>query len=186
MPAAPSSAATLTPGELVAQRTIAAYTLTPAQLQKSEALHRTGLALSLASTIFGLGILVALIAARFGPKVQRVVESISKRRFTQAVIFVPALLLTLAFFEFPLEVYGQHIWRAYGLSVQGWSSWLADWAKAELLAVLFSYPRRMGPVRNHSPGAQTLVALRLARRPARHGRLGLCRARPHRSALQPL
>ena len=138
MPAAPSSAAALTPGELVAQRSITAYTLTPAQLQKSEALHRTGLALSLASTIFGLGILVALIAVRFGPKVQRVVESISRRRFTQAVIFVPALLLTLALLEFPLDVYGQHIWRAYGLSVQGWGSWLGDWAKAQLLAVLFA------------------------------------------------
>jgi Zn-dependent protease with chaperone function len=138
MPAAPSPAATLTPGELVAQRTITAYTLTPAQLQKSEALHRTGLAFSLASTLFGLAVLVALIAVRFGPKVQRVVESISRRRFTQAAIFVPALLLTLRLLEFPLDVYGQHIWRAYGLSVQGWGSWLGDWAKAQLLAAVFA------------------------------------------------
>jgi Zn-dependent protease with chaperone function len=138
MPTAPSSAPTLSPGELIAQRTVTAYTLTPEQFRKSEGLHRTGVALSLASTIFGLGILVALIAVRFAPKVQRVVESISKRRFVQALIFVPVLLLTLAFFEFPLEVYGHHVSRAYGLSVQGWGSWLADWAKAQCLAVVFA------------------------------------------------
>jgi Zn-dependent protease with chaperone function len=129
------TAAKLTPGEAVAQRTITAYTLTPDQLRQSEGLHRTNVVLSLASTIFGLAVLVVLIAVRFGPKVQRVAESISRRRLAQAFIFVPALLLTLAIFDLPLAIYGHHISRAYGLSVQGWGSWLADQAKAELLVV---------------------------------------------------
>ena len=94
--------------------------------------------LSLASTVLGLAVLAALIAMRFGPKVQRVVESISKRRLIQALLFIPGLLLTLAFFELPLEIYGHHISRAYGLSVQGWGSWLSDWAKAELLILIFA------------------------------------------------
>jgi Zn-dependent protease with chaperone function len=38
----------------------------------------------------------------------------------------------------PLQLYGHHISLAYGLSVQGWGSWLADWAKAESLTVLFA------------------------------------------------
>ncbi|MGA3125955.1 MAG: M48 family metallopeptidase [Candidatus Korobacteraceae bacterium] len=131
-------AAPLTPGELVAQRTITAYTLAPAQLRKSEALHRTGICLSLASTVLGIAVLVALIALRFAPKLQRVVESISRRRFLQALILIPALLLILACCQMPLELYGHHISLAYGLSVQGWLSWLADWAKAELLTLVFA------------------------------------------------
>jgi Zn-dependent protease with chaperone function len=138
MPTTASSPARLSPGEVIAQHTITAYTLTPEQLHKSEGLHRTSVVLSLSSTLFGMAVLVALIAVRFGPKVQRVAECISKRRFVQALIFVPVLLLTLSFFELPLEIYGHHISRAYGLSVQGWGSWLADWAKAELLTVTFA------------------------------------------------
>ena len=138
MPTTPTPAAPLTPGELVAQRTITAYTLAPAQLRKSEALHRTGICLSLASTVLGIAVLVALIALRFAPKLQRVVESISRRRFLQALILIPALLLILACCQMPLELYGHHISLAYGLSVQGWLSWLADWAKAELLTLVFA------------------------------------------------
>ena len=138
MPTTPTPAAPLTPGELVAQRTITAYTLAPAQLRKSEALHRTGICLSLASTVLGIAVLVALIALRFAPKLQRVVESISRSRFLQALILIPALLLILACCQMPLELYGHHISLAYGLSVQGWLSWLADWAKAELLTLVFA------------------------------------------------
>jgi Zn-dependent protease with chaperone function len=94
--------------------------------------------LSFGSTIFGIVVLVALIAVRFAPKLQRVVESVSRRRFVQAVILIPVLLLTLAFFELPLDIYGHHISRAHGLSVQGWGSWLLDWTKAELLILIFA------------------------------------------------
>jgi len=130
--------APLSPGEVIAQRTITAYTLTPAQLRKSEGLHRTNVVLSLTSTVFGLSVLLVLIAVRFGPKVQRVAEAISRKRFVQALIFVPTLLLTLALLHMPLEIYGHHVSRAYGLSVQGWGSWLGDWAKAELLTILLA------------------------------------------------
>lgn len=131
----------VSPGEAVAQRTITSYTLTPEQLHKSEGLHRTGVVLSLASTIFGLAVLVALVSVRFGPKLQRVAESVgasASKRLLQALIFVPVLLLTLSCFELPLEIYGHHISLAYGLSVQGWGSWLADWAKAEVLILIFA------------------------------------------------
>jgi len=130
--------ATLTPGEAVARRTITAYTLTPQQLRRAEGLHRTNLVLSLASTVLGFAVLAALIAVRFGPKLQRVAECISRKRLLQAAIFVPAVLLTVSLFQLPLELYGHHIARAYGLSVQGWGSWLADRAKSELLTAIFA------------------------------------------------
>ena len=138
MPTAASSRTPLTPGELVAQHPVTAYTLTPQQMQRSIGLHRAGLVLSFGSTFFGFAVLAALIAVRFGPKLQRVVESISKKRLLQAAIFVPALLFTYSVFQLPLELYGHHIALAYGLSVQGWLSWLADLAKSELLTAIFA------------------------------------------------
>jgi STE24 endopeptidase len=126
----------LTPGQEVAQRTITAYTLTPEQLRKSQALHRTGLELSLASTLCGFAVLAAFVATRFAPRLQRVVEGISRKRFVQAAIFIPALLLVWSIFQLPIELYGHRIARAYGLSVQGWGGWLADWAKSEMLTLI--------------------------------------------------
>jgi Zn-dependent protease with chaperone function len=132
------AAATLTPGEVVAQHPVTAYTLTSQQLRISQGLYRTGIALSLTSTFLEMAILAALIALRFGPKLQRVVECVSRRRLVQALIFVPALLLTLSVAQLPLSAYRHHIACTYGLSVQGWPSWFADWAKAELLTIVFA------------------------------------------------
>jgi len=134
----PTAAAKLSPGEVVAQRTITGYTLTPAQLRKSEALHRQSLALNFGSIFFSLAVLVVLLTVRFGPKVQRVAEAVSRKRLVQAFICVPTLLLMLALFDLPFAIYAHHISRAYGLSVQGWSGWLADQGKAELLTVVFA------------------------------------------------
>jgi Zn-dependent protease with chaperone function len=94
--------------------------------------------LSFGSTIFSLFVLLALILARFTPRLQRVTESVSKKRILQVLIIVPSLLLTLSLLQMPVELYGHHISRVYGLSVQGWGSWLADWAKSELLILILA------------------------------------------------
>lgn len=185
MPTAPTPA-TLTPGEAVAQRTITAYTLTPEQLHKSQALHRTSLVLSLASTLLAFAVLAALILVRFAPKVQRVAECISRKRLVQAAIVVPALLLTLSITQLPLELYAHHIARAYGLSVQGWGGWLADWAQVRIAVPNLRHLCRLGTLRHHPQSAAPLLVLQLALFPAPHGRTGLRRASGHRPVLQPL
>jgi STE24 endopeptidase len=136
MPADSTPAAPLTPGQAVAGRVITGYTLTPAELRKSQALHRSGLELSFAGTLCGFAVLAAMIAVRFGPWLQRRAERISRRRFVQAVLIIPAVLLTLSIFQLPIELYGHRIARAYGLSVQSWGGWLADRGKSELLTLL--------------------------------------------------
>src|SRR6266511_5039898 len=102
------NATQLTPGEAVAQRTITAYTLAPEQLRKSEALHRIDIGLTLASTLLEFAVLAALIAVRFIPRLQRLVgrlpERFARRRFVQAAIFVPGLLLTLSIFQLPIRI----------------------------------------------------------------------------------
>ncbi|MEP7116238.1 MAG: M48 family metallopeptidase, partial [Acidobacteriota bacterium] len=36
----------------------------------------------------------------------------------------------------PVSLYGHHLERHYGLSVQGWTSWAWDWTKGELLSLV--------------------------------------------------
>jgi Zn-dependent protease with chaperone function len=52
------------------------------------------------------------------------------------MIFVPLLLLTLTVLGLPLDVYQQSISRQYGLSVQGWGSWLADVLKGQAVSLI--------------------------------------------------
>lgn len=138
MPAAPAQQ--LTPGEAVATRTITAYTLAPAELKKAEALEHAGVTLWLGSTAFTLAALVAMIALRFVPRVQRLAERISRWRLVQAAIVVPAVMLVLWLAELPLGIWGHHLALQYALSVQGWGAWLADRAKAEGLTLLLAVP----------------------------------------------
>ena len=79
------------PGEAVAQHTVTAYTLTPEQLRNSEGLHRTGLVLSLASTLFGFAVLAALIAVASAPSCSAWWSASPKNALLQAAIFVPVL-----------------------------------------------------------------------------------------------
>jgi Zn-dependent protease with chaperone function len=136
----PTPASTLTPGEAVAQRTITGYTLTPEQMQKAEALHRTGLVLSLSSTFLTMAVLAAMVWFRIGPRLARASRRLSRFSFVQACVVVALLLLVLFFVELPFSVYGHSVYLHYGLSVQGWASWLADHLRAELLTVALAIP----------------------------------------------
>ena len=120
----------LSPGEQVAQRTITTYTLTPAQLRQSEGLYRTGIVLSFAYPALELVIVAVILWTRFGARLQRLAERASRNRFVQACIFVPLLLVVFNLLELPLEIYSHHLSLAYGLSIQGWGSWLWDQAKS--------------------------------------------------------
>src|SRR5260221_964329 len=57
-------------------------------------------------------------------------------RFAQAFIFVPLLMLTITVLGLPLDAYQQSISRQYGLSVQGWGSWLGDVFKGGLVGTI--------------------------------------------------
>lgn len=128
----------MTPGEAVAQRTITAYTLTPEQMHQAEGLHRTRVVLTLADTILSLLVMLALIVARVAPRLERWAQRLCPRRVVQAIVYFPAFFLLLAVIGLPLEIYGQHVSRAYGLSVQSWGSWTGDWIKGQLVSLLLS------------------------------------------------
>jgi STE24 endopeptidase len=123
---------------------ITEYRLPPDKLEQAEALYRTRTALSVAGLVLGLAVPIALLQLRVAPRYRDLALRVSRRRTIQALVFVPLLLLTLALVSLPVDVYEHHVLRAYGLSVQGWASWLADWSKGQLVTWALAVPMVLG------------------------------------------
>jgi STE24 endopeptidase len=116
-----------------ADSTLTEYQLPPETLARSEALYRTSTVMLVVGTIYGQATLVLLLVLRVAPRFRDLAERVSRRRFVQALVFAPLLLLTLDVLSLPVSLYGHSLQLQYGLSVQGWGSWFWDWIKAELI-----------------------------------------------------
>ncbi len=111
------------------------YTLPPEALARARALYETHTVLDLGETGFGIIVLWLILRLRVGPALRDLAERASNNGFAQTAIFVPLLILLMAVVSLPLDMYGHHISRMYGLSVQGWASWTGDWCKAEAIVL---------------------------------------------------
>ena len=128
------------PPEASAADAITEYQLPPDKMQQAEALYRTRVALFVVGTLYGLAVLVAVLAFRLGPRFRDIAERASRRRFVQAIVFVPLLILSIDVLSLPLGIYSQHIRDSYGLSVQSWGSWSWDWIKSEVVSIVIATP----------------------------------------------
>jgi len=109
------------------------YSLPPDKLQRAVAYSHWQYALHFLGILWTAGTVVAILKYRVAPRLRDAVESASGRRFLQAALFVPGLLLTVDVPHLPLDLAGHWVNRHYGQSVQGWGSWLWDWSKGELM-----------------------------------------------------
>lgn len=130
--ASPSPAA----AQGAAERQTTEYTLPPDKLAKSKALNDLHGKLRIIDTLYGLLVLLAVLYLGVAAKYRDLAERASSRRFLQALIFVPLLMLTIALLQLPLDAYQHSISREYGLSVQGWGSWFGDMAKGFLITLV--------------------------------------------------
>ncbi|MGC2694833.1 MAG: M48 family metallopeptidase [Candidatus Angelobacter sp.] len=112
------------------------YTLPPDKLAKAKALYDLRGKLRIIDTLYGLLILLGLLYFGIAAKYRDIAEALSRNRFVQALVFVPILLLTITILQLPLDAYQQSISLQYGLSVQGWGSWMRDVMKGFLLSVI--------------------------------------------------
>jgi len=113
-----------------------AYTLPPDKLAKSTALYNLRFKLRILDTIYGLVVLLALLYLGIAGKFRDIAEAAGKNRFVQALVFVALFLITTTVLQLPLDAYQQSISREYGLSVQGWGSWLGDQGKEILVSLV--------------------------------------------------
>jgi len=136
----PSPAATgsATPTAAVpqAKQKVTAYTLPPDLYKKAHDKSRINFRLALVGFVYGLIVLWVILHWKLGAKYRDWAEKLSTRRFLQALVFSPLLILTIAFLTLPLDIYGEIIEKQFGISVQGWGSWSWDWVKGELISLV--------------------------------------------------
>jgi STE24 endopeptidase len=114
------------------------YTLTPEKREKAIAYARARYRLHFLAFLYSVGVLLLILGLRLAPKFRDWAETRSRRLFGQVLIFLPLLALTQSVLELPIGAYRHHLARVYDQSVQGWGSWLWDWAKGNLISILLS------------------------------------------------
>jgi len=107
---------------------VTSYSLPPDKLGTSYALYEIRGWLLVISTIYSFAILIAFIRWCWAMKLRNWAERVSRRRFLQGLIVVPLFAASFTILRLPLAMYGHHVSLKFGLSVQGWGSWLRDWA----------------------------------------------------------
>src|SRR5271167_2185830 len=118
-------------GPTTSEKQITAYTLPPDLYKKAHDRSRIHFHLALIGFVYGLVVLWLILRWKLAAKYRDWAERCSSRRFVQSLVFSPLLLLTIAVFILPLDIYGEVVEKRYGISVQGWGSWSWDWIKAE-------------------------------------------------------
>ena len=123
-------------GQAVSEKRITAYTLPPDLYKKAHERNRIHFHLALIGFVYGLLVLWLILRWKLAAKYRDWAERASARRFVQSLVFSPLLLLTIAVFTLPLDIYGEVVEKRYGISVQGWGSWSWDWIKGELIGLV--------------------------------------------------
>jgi Zn-dependent protease with chaperone function len=117
-----------------------AYTLPPDKLAKAIAISRIRHTLELAGSVWGLVVLWLLLATRAAAGLAAWAERQVSRRWISGLLFFAVLLVVLTLTGLPFDMFGHHVERSYGVSVQGWGSWFGDQSKALGLTLLFGAP----------------------------------------------
>lgn len=120
------------------QRKITAYTLPPDSYKKSQDLSRIYLRFRLISFAYSVLVLWYILRSRFAAKFRDLAERVSSNRFLRAVIFAPLFFISFDILQLPFGIYSNWVLRKYGISVQGWASWLWDWTKGEIIGAILS------------------------------------------------
>ena len=116
------------------------YSLPPDKLQRAIEYAHAAYWLHFTSEIYAIVILAVILASGLSAKFRDWAEAASKRRFVQALVFIPMLLVTNDLLYLPANIYGQHLELKFDQSIQSWPSWLWDWTKSELILLVCAVP----------------------------------------------
>ncbi len=114
----------------------AQYAPAPEQYQKAVAYSTEHYRHVVAGDLWGIAVPLIILGLGLVARYRNWAERGSKRRIAQALVFAPLFLLTLALFSLPVDLWDFSLQRRYGLSVQGWVSWAADWVTSQVLTCL--------------------------------------------------
>jgi Zn-dependent protease with chaperone function len=114
--------------------------LPPDKLAKAIAISRIRNILDIAGALWGIVVLWLLLATRAFAGLEAWTARVSHRRWLQGLLFFAAFFIITTIASLPIYIYGHSVSQEYGISVQGWGSWLGDQAKSIALTVLLGAP----------------------------------------------
>ncbi len=110
---------------------VVGYTLTPSQEAQAIAYARARHELYFLDVAYGLLLLVLMLQLRIAPAYRDWATKWTESNFGQIVVFAPLVLLTMDVLSLPTAMWEHRLALQYQQSIQGWGSWLTDWAKGE-------------------------------------------------------
>jgi STE24 endopeptidase len=113
------------------------YTLPPDKLAKAVALYHAHTAAYFGDTAWMILALWALVRLGAGSAIRNLAARASSRPWIQGLIAGPIWLIILTLLGLPVDLIMQHVDLVYGISVEPWSMWWADFGKSTLLFVVF-------------------------------------------------
>jgi Zn-dependent protease with chaperone function len=87
---------------------------------------------------YGFLILIVVLEFRVAPRFRDWAERATPRRFFQAVLYAPLLLLTIDVVSLPTSIWQQCLELKFHQSIESWSAWFLDWLKGEALGMLLA------------------------------------------------
>jgi STE24 endopeptidase len=119
-----------------AEKRVTAYTLSPEQYKKAHTFSRIAFWFQLATIFYSLIVLWLILKLRLAPTYRDRAEKTASSHFLQAAFFAPLFILTFDFFLLPIAIARHWVSLKFGLSIQGWPSWIWDWTKGQMIAVV--------------------------------------------------
>jgi len=133
--AADSAQTAAPPPEAAPQKRITSYTLPPELYRKAHNRGRIGFAAQVIGFFYGLAVLWFILRSKLAARYRDWAEHVSRKRFVQAFVFTPALVLTVGILQLPVDLFHESLAKLYKISVQHWPSWFSDWGKGQLLGM---------------------------------------------------
>lgn len=113
------------------------FHLSRERYEKAVAYSRAGYVLYFVSVAWSITVLLLLLYARFVARLRDFVQRHTANWILQGAIFAPLLFIALGVAQLPVEIYWHSLSLKYQQSIQGWGSWLWDWAKGEMVTIVF-------------------------------------------------
>jgi Zn-dependent protease with chaperone function len=114
------------------------YTLSEDRYEKAVAYSRAAYTLYFVSYFVSIAVLLLLLQLGVAARFRDFAERVTGRRWLQAFVFVPLLILTCDVVDLPVRLYWHSLSLRYEQSVQRWGSWFWDWTKEELVGTFFA------------------------------------------------
>ena len=134
-----------------------AYSLPPAKLAQAIALNKIRVALDIAGSLWGLILVWGLLASGTAVRLDAWTRETMRQRWIQGLAFFTVLIVLLTLANLPLDAIGHAASLHYGISVQGWPSWLGDQGKGLAVSVIVGVPVTVGVPVGVGPQALTVT-----------------------------